>query len=272
MFACKNATVVIGTLIMGLGIAWAASGDWNAARSRVEELKTKQMELRKVTPDETRKIVTAICEADEDERRKAGEDAAERVARTVNSELGDLRHVRDSANRLLDDVISDDNLKDKRDDAKALKDDVEKRWDSIEKMAERAMRGANHPLVSFLIRSGQDAHKDRQESCDASEFVLDSGKRVDCLMATGESCLIIELKPSGSKAVGSGQARGYASELNEEVTNKDSKVIRKLIGIKADFARCKRWEYRVDCYTLCPAIEDDGAYRDARADWKRDCS
>ncbi len=168
------------------------------------------MELRKVTPDETRKIVTAICEADEDERRKVGGDAAERVARTVNSQLGDLRNVRDNANRLLDDVISDDNLKDKRDDAKALKDDVQKRWDSIEKMAEHAMRGANHPLVSFLIRSGQDAHKQREESCDASELVLDSGKKVDCLMATGESCLIIELKPNNSKPWGAVATRREA--------------------------------------------------------------
>jgi hypothetical protein len=77
-------------------------------------------------------------------------------------------------------VIADDNLKDRRDEARQMKDDVQKRWDSIERMAENAMRGANHPLVSFLIRAGVEAHADRQGSCDAREFVLDSGNRVDC--------------------------------------------------------------------------------------------
>ena len=62
-------------------------------------------------------------------------------------------------------------------------------------MAERAVKGANHPLVSFFIKEGQDAHKDKQNGCNASEFTLDSGKRVDCIMASGETCLVIEFKP-----------------------------------------------------------------------------
>jgi len=272
----RTKVVIVSLMVVAAvaGIAWASSGDWSAARSKVDELKAKQMELRKVTPEETRKIVTAICEAEEDDRRKVGEDAAERVARTVNSQLGDLRSVRDQSYRLLDDVIGDENVKDRHGEAKELKDDVSKRWDSIEKMAERAMRGANHPLVSFMIRQGIEAHKDQQGSCDASEFVLDSGKRVDCLMATGQSCLIIELKPSGSKAVRNGrdQVRGYAKELNDELKNKEPKVIQRLIGIKSDFARCKSWEYRVDCYTLCPTVEEDGSFREPRVDWRKDCS
>src|SRR5262245_41774914 len=113
----KFASMIVVTATC-IGIAWAASGDWSAARSKVDELKTRQGELRKDKAEETRRTGTAICEADEDERTRAGEDAAERVARTVNSQLGDLRNTRDQAYRLLDDVIADDNLKDKRDDAR----------------------------------------------------------------------------------------------------------------------------------------------------------
>jgi hypothetical protein len=187
-------------VLAGMGIAWA-SGDWSSARSAADDMKSKQQDLRKLTPDETRQIVTAICEADEDARESAGKAAGERVANAVNSKFEDLRHARDYAYRLIDDVIVDDNLKDKRDEAKQLREDVGKRWDSITMMAERAMKGANHPLVSFLIKEGQDAHKDRQRDCQASEFTLDSGKRVDCIMASGETCLIIEFKPNNSRAV-----------------------------------------------------------------------
>ena len=50
-----------------------------------DDMKTEQQELRKLAPEETRYIVTAICEADEDARSDAGKRAAERVASDVNS-------------------------------------------------------------------------------------------------------------------------------------------------------------------------------------------
>jgi len=269
-------TFVVAAALVAAGIAavaWA-SGDWSSARSAAEDMKSRQQELRKLTPEETRLIVTAICDADEDARGSAGKDAAERVASDVNSKFEELRRARDLAYRLLDDVIADDNLKDKRDEAKQLREEVSKRWDSITMMAERAMKGANHPLVSFLIKEGQDAHKDRQHDCDASEFTLDSGKRVDCIMASGETCLVIEFKPENSRAISSGvsQARGYAAELNDELKKTESNVIKKLIGIKSDFGKCKQFVYRVDCYKLCPSVDENGEFREAHPDWKKDCS
>lgn len=255
-----------------IGVAWA-SGDWSAAKDKVEDLQRKQVELRKMTPDEIRKIVTAICEADEDERKSVGQDTAERVARTVNGQLAELRDVRDKAVRLLDDVIADEALRDRHSEAKDLKDDVSKRWDSIEKMAERAMRGGNHPLVSFLSRAGQDAHKDYQRNCDAAE--ISTGSRVaDCVMATGETCLVIELKPSNSKAISKGKAqlKDQVSDLNSELQKPDSSIIRTLVEKDSDFAKCKRFEGRIDCYRLCPDVNEDGDYREDRPDWKKDCS
>lgn len=263
---------VIATVAGVAAVAWA-SGDWSSARSAVDEVKSKQQDLRKLTPEETRQIVTAICEADEDARRDAGRSAAERVASDVNSKFEDLRRARDYAYRLIDDVIADDNLKDKRDEAKQLREDLSKRWDSITNMAERAMKGANHPLVSFLVKEGQDAHTERHKGCHASEFVLGSGKKVDCIMASGESCLIIEFKPANSRAISSGasQVRAYAAELIDELKKKDSSVIKDLIKIKQDFEKCKEFTYRVDCYKLCPSIDEDGDFREAHPDWRKDC-
>ena len=255
----------------GLGVAWAA-GDWSAARSKADEFKSRQQDLRKLDPEETRRVVTAICEADEEARKDAGRDASERVAREVNDKMSDLERVRNDANKLLDDVIGDDSLKDNRDDAKRLKEDVSVRWDSIERMS-RSLRGANHPVVAYMLAQGSQAHADRQRDCDASEVTLDSG-RADCVMATGETCTVIEFKPQNSRAVSNGvdQYRRYVRDLNEQLKKPDSDVIKRLIGKKSDFAKCKSFEGRVDCYRLCPEVNEDNEFREVRADWRKDCS
>ncbi len=132
-----------------------ASGNWSDARSKADEFRSRQQDLRKLDPEETRRVVTAICEAEEDARKDAGRDASERVAREVNDKMSELERLRNDANKLLDDVINDDNLKGNRDDAKRLKEDVATRWDSIERMS-RSLRGANHPVVrSCSIRDSE---------------------------------------------------------------------------------------------------------------------
>jgi hypothetical protein len=65
---------------------------------------------------------------------------------------------------------------------------------------------------------------------------------------------------------------GYAKDLNEELKNKgESSVIKKLIETKSDFAKCERFEPQVDCYKLCPEIDDNDEFREVRADWDADC-
>lgn len=125
-----------------------AGGDWSAAKTKVEELKTKQQELRKLNPAEIKNIVTAICEAEEEDRLSAGKQAADRVASLVSSELSNLRSIRDAAYRLLDDVLADDSLKDRHSEAKQLKDDVQSRWNSIERMARSYSSPARRSLRS----------------------------------------------------------------------------------------------------------------------------
>ncbi|MDQ3363940.1 MAG: hypothetical protein M3680_00710 [Myxococcota bacterium] len=137
----------------------------------------------------------------------------------------------------------------------------------------RNLRGSNHPVVSFMLDQGNRAHADRQNGCDAKEIVLSSG-RLDCAMAPGETCLVIELKPDNSRAIAKGvsQYRGYVSELNEELKKPGSSTIKKLIDADSDFAKCKRFEGRIDCYKLCPTVNDDGEYSEPSAGWRKDCS
>jgi len=265
--------------VLGLaGIAWA-SGDWNAATSKVEELKRKQMDLRKMSADEIRRLVKAVCEVDTDERYAVGKDAAERVASDVRSELSNLERVRDDANKMLDEVIADDNLKDKQESAKSLKEDVAARWRSIEKMAANSMRGGNHPLVSYLSLRGIQEHKDYEHNssnCDAYE-VATGRRKADCLRASGgETCYVIELKPNNSAARSKGetQAREAAQDLNKEldkmVKGEGSTIMQELIHNHDDFSRCKRFEPKLRCYTLCPDIDDDSGYSEGSARWE-DC-
>jgi hypothetical protein len=56
---------------------------------------------------------------------------------------------------------------------------------------------------------------DRRETTPRERRRGNSLERVDCMMASGETCLVIELKPSGSRAVSKGrdQVRTDAREL-----------------------------------------------------------
>ena len=114
---------------------------------------------------------------------------------------------------------------------------------------------------------------DAESDCHASEVTLPTG-RADCIMATDDTCLVIELKPRNSRAIsrGTSQSRGNRDDLNNEWKKPSSDVIKKLIDAKSDFSKCKSFEFRVDCYTLCPDINEDNEFRDARVDRRKDCS
>ena len=263
MIACS----IVGAAVSAIAVAYAA-GDWSAAKDKVDRFKGDYGSLRTLTPEETRRVVTAVCEANEEDRASVASDAADRVASTISDKYRDLEKEKDEALRSLDEVISDDNLKDKQSDARGLKDDVQKWWETIEKMT-RSIRGKNHPVVRFLIDEGNRAHKDRQSSssyCTVSEFSMDSG-RADCIYAS--SCMVIELKPDNSKAISKGvyRARGYRDELNSKAETR-----KKLVDKNPDFAKCEKFEYRVDCYKLCPDIDpDSNEMKSTSVSWRTDC-
>ncbi len=158
-------------------------------------------------------------------------------------------------------------MKDRHSKAREHRGKVTEWWASIDKMT-RGLRGANHPVVAFMLREGQAAHKSRQSSsscCDVSAFRMGSGE-ADCLKAS--SCKVIELKPDNSKAIRKrkGQADRYAAELNEKGDAFDA-----LVKKDGDFAKCTRFESRIDCYKLCPDIDQDGEFRATSPRWREDC-
>lgn len=269
-----GAFVVLAAVV---GVAWA-KGDWSSAQSKAEDMKRKQMDLRKLAPEEIRRVVKAVCEVDEDERKDVGRDAADRVASKVGSELSSLERMRDDAYRAIDEVLGDAELKDKHDSAKRLREEVADRWKSTENMAKNAMRGGNHPIVSYMSLRGMEEHKRYQESssnCHAYEFVTGS-RKADCLRAEGESCYVIELKPNNSRARDKGRTQAQDSvrdlmlELGKMAKGEGSSVMQALISKNSDFAKCKRFEPKLRCYTLCPDVNDEGEYREGSARWD-DC-
>jgi hypothetical protein len=88
------------------------------------------------------------------------------------------------------------------------------------------------------------------------------------------ACFVVELKPDNSRAVDKGedQAARYVRELNDELKKPDSSVIKKLIDTKRDFEKCKRFEAQVDCYRLCPDVNEDGEFREVSVSWRRSCT
>ncbi len=61
----------------------------------------------------------------------------------------------------LDAVLAESSLKDRHSKAKEHRGKVTEWWASIEKMT-RSLRGANHPVVAFMLKEGQAGHKSRQ--------------------------------------------------------------------------------------------------------------
>lgn len=224
--------------------------------------------LKKLDKDELKRLVEAICQADEEDRRAVSKDASDRVKDHVNYEYEKLERLKDEANVSLDKVLADNNFKDKHSKARDYKEKVRDTWDSIQRMT-KSLRGANHPVVSYMLEKGQEVHRDYQtnsRNCHAYEWSTRSG-RADCLYApSGEVCQVVELKPDNSRAVskGRGQARGYADDLNN-----DPKELEKLKNEKGAFKDCKRFVPIVMAYTLCPEISDEGEFRSVSVSWRR---
>jgi hypothetical protein len=259
--------VIVLTVCGAAALAFAAA-DRSAAERKFEELRRKHEQLRRLTPDETKKIVAAVCEAEEEDRQSVARDASQRVRDKIEGEYEDLEEIKGDAIELLDAVLADSAQKDRHGKAKENRGKVTEWWTSIEKMT-RSLRGANHPVVAFMLKEGQAAHKSRQSSssyCDVSAFRMSSGE-ADCLKASG--CLVIEFKPDNTKGIRKGRDQGqrYANELNEKGDAFDA-----LVKKDGDFAKCTKFERRVDCYKLCPDIDDAGEFRAISPQWRGDCS
>lgn len=260
--------VFVMSVLAMTAVAFAAA-NWSDARSGADKFKSEYEDLRRLTPVETKRVVTAICDADEEERASVARDVHSRVGDLVKDKYEDLEDLKKETIKKLDEVLADDKLKDNHSDARSRKDDVNRRWDTIERMT-RSIRGKNHPVVRYLINKGNDEHRNRQTSssyCDVYEYTGLSSGRPDCIRAS--DCTVVELKPDNSRAIskGRGQAERYARELN------DSAEKRKALAEKdSDFSKCVKFDYEVQCYKLCPDIDTDtNEMESVSASWRSDC-
>jgi hypothetical protein len=216
-------------------------------------------------------IVLTICGAAALAFAAADWSAAERKFEELRREHEQLRGLTPDETKkieLLDAVLADGAQKDRHGKAREYRGKVTEWWTSIERMT-RSLRGANHPVVAFMLKEGQAAHKSRQSSssyCDVSAFRLGSAGEADCLKASG--CKVIEFKPDNAKSINKGkdQANRYARELERKGDAFDA-----LVKKDGDFAKCTTFDIRVDCYKLCPDIDDDGEFRAASPRWREGC-
>ncbi|MEO7734874.1 MAG: hypothetical protein ABIY55_28220 [Kofleriaceae bacterium] len=256
-------------LVCATGIAWA-SGDWGSAKSKADELKSKADELVRDTPAQTAKIVTAACAASDDERGRAASAAASSVRGHVNDKYSELeRSERDVIDKL--EHVDD---KDHKDDARRLADEVKSRWSKLGDQTRDARNGSER-VVEYLTKGG-NALRDHAGRCDAKDVSLDAGHAM-CLIASGDTCKVVELSSASSSAVSKAKDRAsrYKSQLEREVERKDkgegSDLLKRLISSHSDFAKCKRFEVRVDCYKQCPDIDSDNRLRESSPSWREGC-
>jgi hypothetical protein len=261
--------IIASGVALFAGLAFAAP-DWSQVKSKAEQFKTKHQELVKLAPVEARKIVAAACAASGEDRKRAAERAAGDARSRVNDRYNELERIERDVVDQLDD-IADDSKDAHRSEARSLRDDIKSKWDRLRDTT-RTLRDGNHPVIDVLARGAASAQRDRAGRCDARDVSLGSG-RASCLYAQGDTCEVVELTADSSSAVSRArdQARRYASDLNEAVKKPDSDAMRRLISADRDFAKCKRFEPRVDCFKQCPEIGDDLRVREVSPSWREGC-
>lgn len=239
---------------------------YNAERS-AKDLLYSYEDFKKMEKKEIEALVKAMCDADEDERKEVSSNIQSRARDKVRSEYDKVERRKNEALEMLKNVIGDDRFKSKRSDAERLKSDVEDKWKAVDKMWD-LMRGSNHPVVSFMLDKGKAEHDYRRGRCSASEVDTGNGN-ADCIGYDGNACLIVEFKPNNTRAINKGwkQLDGYQKGLLNNPSKRQD-----LDKRSSSFPTCpKQFDIRVDCYTLCPEIDDDGNFKSTSTSWSTNC-
>lgn len=242
--------------------------DFDDAKTLANNFISQYDDIRSLTKSELQGLVKAMCNANEDELESVGNDASSRAKSDVQNKYDDLDKLQNQANQALDKVIADDNFQDKRSDAQSLKDRVNALWARIQRMTE-SVRGGNHPVVAYMRKAGQEAHKVYQSEhsslCTVTEYPI-KNRQADCINA--DQCWVIELKPNNDKAVDIG--RSHAKE-EADALNTDFDEFRKLVDKSSSFKnqcwRDKRFVPKVATYVFCPEIDDEGNYVSTSYGW-----
>jgi hypothetical protein len=243
-----------------IGIAWAST--WDDAKSKSDDFKRRADETRKVAAEQAHKIVGAVCAASDDDRKSAADRASSDARSRLSDKYNALERAKRDALDAIEKVERDDTQKDKRSDASRLSSDIKSQWDKISD-ATRGLRDGRHPVVDYMLSRGESARRDHRDRCSVRDISVGS-ERAECVLVSSDTCTIVSLTADSSNAIGRGRdrARRAASSL-ESLISKNS--------VPPALAKCKRVETRVDCFKLCPDIDDDGRLRDTSASWRERC-
>lgn len=245
------------------------SDDWdqyyNAERS-AKDLMYSYEDLRKLNINETQRLISAICESDEEERAYVSSDVGQQVLYRVRDEYLKLEQRKNEALNMLNTVISDPKFQSKRSDAEQLLSNVMSNWQTIDRMTSY-VRGSNHPVVSYMLTQGQQVDAYRKGRCTAAQVDTGNGF-ADCVGYDGNACLIVEFKPDNSRAISKGQQQLSAYKRGLE-SNPDKR--QSLNSRSTYFSACQTFETRVDCYRLCPQVDEYGNFSNSAAEWRTGC-
>lgn len=238
--------------------------EWDKAEQLSKNFLYDVAKLRELNVSELRRLVTSLCDAEEADRESVARDAADRVRTEVSNNIDRLQRLRDEAREALKVVLAADKFRDRWDQARTYRQDVEAKWETADRMTSGA-RGSNNPVTSFILKAGKEAHDAYQRNssyCTVYEWSINNG-RADCINAS--RCEVIELKPNNSRAVSKGesQARDYVDALN----NDPALRARLVKDGSSNFKDCTRFSAHVALYTLCPEISDDGEMRSTSVGW-----
>lgn len=252
------------SILLGLGVAWAASGNWDDARTKADDFKRKADEVHRLAPEQTRKVVEAICEANDDDRKSAGDRAASDARSRFADKYNALERSKKDALDALDRVEHDDALKDKRSDASRLSSDIKSRWDKISENT-RGLRDGRPAALDWMISHGESARRDHRDRCTAKDVSI-NGEKAECVMVNYDGCTVVAMTADNYHAIDKGKdrAKRAASALDAELKKSSN-------YLPYDLKKCKKVESRVDCYKLCPDIDDDARVRETSARWRERC-
>jgi hypothetical protein len=251
------AAILLATV--GVGAAWAAGG-WDDAKNKADEAKRKGEEVQKVLPTAMKKIVGAMCAAGDDDRARVGESEASNGRSALRDKLDAFhRTTKDALERL--ERMSNDYKDAHHSDASSLVSELKSRRDKLDDLS-RALEN-KPPVIDYIIRHGDSARSDHTSRCNERSLSLDGG-RVSCLINGSDTCTVVEIAFDNSTSIS--KARDRASRAKESVEHELKRQ-----QPNSAVAKCKRVETRVDCYKLCPDVDDNGKFRESSASWRERC-
>lgn len=173
--------------------------------------------VREMTTTDRDEIRKTICEAGEYEVEQKVNAVADRWARDISSAHGTLLGQGDR----LRDRASSDKLKKYKGSAE-VRDGITKQIEILEKVKNYELLGANNPKVKTRLAWGNKRHEEMVSGigCQYKEATVEhcnnvirpgSGCRADCVVVSGSTCRVVEVKPdsTGGREEGRKQVEAY---------------------------------------------------------------